>query len=260
MSHIPLLACFFCRQNPSHRAAIPLPVSLSLRGLLPQGALDLRRAVYIRHFRLSNGAVARTKVYAHRQRRSLLVTQVAVHTGSCQHECGRALPLVDTGAGNQPSSTDIDWHVSRQVVAGTQVYVWQGNTREAEIDGIRRPTVAVVFPVDAVSAAASGRAVITAIRTSLDGLHPVTMAVEDFEAASQLTPADLFAEHERAWTRLWQAGLEVEGRDAVAKTVNSSLYFLLSSLRDDVAQSVSPGGLASNGYNGHTFWDCETWM
>ena len=24
--------------------------------------------------------------------------------------------------------------------------------------------------------------------------------------------------------------------------------------------SLSPGGLASNAYNGHTFWDCETWM
>jgi len=30
--------------------------------------------------------------------------------------------------------------------------------------------------------------------------------------------------------------------------------------RDDWPYSLSPGGLASNGYNGHTFWDCETWM
>jgi len=42
--------------------------------------------------------------------------------------------------------------------------------------------------------------------------------------------------------------------------VNTSLYYLLSSVRHDVVHSLSPGGLASNGYNGHTFWDCETWM
>jgi len=46
----------------------------------------------------------------------------------------------------------------------------------------------------------------------------------------------------------------------VAKAVNSSLYYILSSLREDRQFSLSPGGLASNAYNGHVFWDAETWM
>merc|ERR1712226_1193038 len=45
-----------------------------------------------------------------------------------------------------------------------------------------------------------------------------------------------------------------------AVALNSSLYAILSSIRaDGPAFSISPGGL-TNGYNGHVFWDCETWM
>ncbi len=51
------------------------------------------------------------------------------------------------------------------------------------------------------------------------------------------------------------------GADLLLKQATySSLYYLLSSVRSDWPYSLSPGGLASNGYNGHSFWDCETWM
>lgn len=29
---------------------------------------------------------------------------------------------------------------------------------------------------------------------------------------------------------------------------------------DDVTYSTSPGGLSTQSYHGHTFWDVETWM
>jgi len=29
---------------------------------------------------------------------------------------------------------------------------------------------------------------------------------------------------------------------------------------DDVFEGLSPGGLSTNGYKGHSFWDMETWM
>ena len=31
-------------------------------------------------------------------------------------------------------------------------------------------------------------------------------------------------------------------------------------MREDTPFSLSPGGLPSNAYLGHAFWDCETWM
>ena len=209
----------------------------------------------MRQFTLSDGTMARTKVYAHRRRRSLLVTQIIP-----SNTTSTSLPLVNTGAGGHPISADVDWNVTQQTVRGTQVHVWHGQTKEAEVTGGVRPTIAVIFPVDAVAVARKALAVVTAVRTSLDGPDPVAMALADYEAATQLSPDALYAEHEEEWSSLWESGVEVRGRIDVARAINSSLYFLLSSLRADVAHSVSPGGLASNGYNGHTFWDCETWM
>ena len=46
----------------------------------------------------------------------------------------------------------------------------------------------------------------------------------------------------------------------LATDVNASEFYLWSSTRDGVDWSVSPAGLSSNGYDGHIFWDAETWM
>ena len=46
----------------------------------------------------------------------------------------------------------------------------------------------------------------------------------------------------------------------LATAVNASEFYLWSSTRDGVDWSISPAGLSSNGYDGHLFWDAETWM
>lgn len=56
------------------------------------------------------------------------------------------------------------------------------------------------------------------------------------------------------------SGFEISGDLNLAQVVNASLYYILSSIRSDWDFSLSPGGLASNSYNGHVFWDAETWM
>lgn len=75
---------------------------------------------------------------------------------------------------------------------------------------------------------------------------------------------NLYESHIQAWKSIWdQAGIEIQGTPDILplqQTTNTSLYWILSSIRDDWPWSLSPGSLASNGYNGHTFWDCETWM
>lgn len=73
----------------------------------------------------------------------------------------------------------------------------------------------------------------------------------------------LIEDHIRAWNDIWNgAGIELEGERAqrLQQVTNTSLYWILSSVRQDWPWSLSPGSLASNGYNGHTFWDTETWM
>ncbi|MBW0009200.1 MAG: hypothetical protein JO063_03625, partial [Pseudonocardiales bacterium] len=42
--------------------------------------------------------------------------------------------------------------------------------------------------------------------------------------------------------------------------VNASEFYLWSSVAPGINLSISPAGLSSNGYNGHIFWDADTWM
>jgi hypothetical protein len=152
------------------------------------------------------------------------------------------------------------------------VLVWEGVTLEAENDtatnaAVRPPpraltNVTVILPAQTRSVSVMGAgavgatSLICAVRTSLECADPTQQALADWEAARALSPQALFAEHTAEWATVWQAGFEVAGRPDVAAAVNASLYYLLSSVRPDTTHSLSPGGLASNGYNGHTFWDC----
>lgn len=97
------------------------------------------------------------------------------------------------------------------------------------------------------------------IRTTIEAADPPGAALADLQAAV-VQATQLQGEHVAAWAALWQAGVEIAGRDDVAMAVNASLYYIISSVREDRTFSLSPGGLASNAYSGHTFWDCETWM
>ena len=61
----------------------------------------------------------------------------------------------------------------------------------------------------------------------------------------------------QAWSAVWQGGIEIEGNTTIAASVNSSLYYILSAVRADWPYGLSPGGLARDDYEGHSFWDCE---
>ena len=63
-----------------------------------------------------------------------------------------------------------------------------------------------------------------------------------------------------AWAALWNGRIDVVGNNSLATDVNASEFYLWSSTRAGVDWSVSPAGLSSNGYDGHIFWDAETWM
>jgi trehalose/maltose hydrolase-like predicted phosphorylase len=68
------------------------------------------------------------------------------------------------------------------------------------------------------------------------------------------------AENAGAWQALWAGHIDVLGNPALATEVNASEFYLWSSTRDGTDASIPPGGLSSNDYNGHIFWDAETWM
>jgi trehalose/maltose hydrolase-like predicted phosphorylase len=78
-------------------------------------------------------------------------------------------------------------------------------------------------------------------------------------AAAAAWPA-LVRENNAAWAKLWRGRIDITGNRSLAAMVNASEFYLWSSTRAGVDWSISPAGLSSNGYNGHIFWDAETWM
>jgi len=67
-------------------------------------------------------------------------------------------------------------------------------------------------------------------------------------------------EHERAWDRLWETDIEIEGDPEIQQFARAALFYLWSTVCGDGRWSIAPMGLSSNAYNGHIFWDAELWM
>lgn len=94
---------------------------------------------------------------------------------------------------------------------------------------------------------------------------------QSLHVSASAVPMDaLAAEHSSAWAGLRSAGIEVMPNSSsaeavrramdVASHINSSTYYLLSSVRDDHYAGISPGGIASASYQGAVFMDMDMWM
>ena len=68
------------------------------------------------------------------------------------------------------------------------------------------------------------------------------------------------AANDAAWSGLWSSDISIPGDAAMTAQIHAATFYLLASMRQGVTWSTSPGGLSSDGYNGHVFWDMETWM
>lgn len=70
----------------------------------------------------------------------------------------------------------------------------------------------------------------------------------------------LIERHTAQWEELWQSDIEIEGDDQAQQDIHSMIYHLYSFVREGSALSISPMGLSGLGYNGHIFWDADTWI
>ena len=67
--------------------------------------------------------------------------------------------------------------------------------------------------------------------------------------------------HIKAWNKLWESDIIIEGCPEDQRDVRLALYNLYSFQRAGSRLSIPPMGLStSTGYNGHVFWDSELWM
>jgi beta-phosphoglucomutase len=88
--------------------------------------------------------------------------------------------------------------------------------------------------------------------------RPVDLAALDGVA----TGFDAIAERQRAAAgQLWDhAGLAITGDDALAAALRFNLFQLHQSASRDPHHSIGAKGLTGEGYEGHYFWDAETFM
>lgn len=70
----------------------------------------------------------------------------------------------------------------------------------------------------------------------------------------------LLARHLSQWDELWESDILVEGDAQAQQDIHSMIYHLYSFVREGSALSISPMGLSGSGYNGHIFWDADTWI
>lgn len=278
--------------SPSHRARIPATFAIQIDNTEAAGTLlDLREGTYYRRgvFTDGSGGWYELRWYAHMGRKHLYVMELDVYLPPNTDQ----ITLNFTNNIGAPSE-DINFKYSQATIDGISISVECGDTTIPETSESLVTSVCVAYtpvpnslvvsrPKGSVGEVVSTKTFITSAYTSLDTAGD-TSAVRDgcikeitggiqsqkfldyFSEApktkSQLT--FLREEHAKAWATLWESGIEVMGsetsaRQDVSVAINASLFAVLSSVRADWPYGLAPGGL-TNYYNGHSFWDTETWM
>ncbi|WP_051837846.1 ricin-type beta-trefoil lectin domain protein [Streptomyces sp. NRRL WC-3742] len=145
-------------------------------------------------------------------------------------------------------------------------------TSVLRVDGATVPTTAVdgavgqraSFPVTAGRTYEVTKFV--GVASSVDTDRPLTDASPQQAAGDAASAAaasgyqQALTANRDAWAGLWQSTVSVPGDTEMTATIHAAMFYLLASMRSDTTWSTGPGGLSSNGYNGHVFWDMETWM
>jgi trehalose/maltose hydrolase-like predicted phosphorylase len=98
------------------------------------------------------------------------------------------------------------------------------------------------------------------IDTALTSAEPEKSAVATSQDAAQQGWSGLLSGHAAAWADLWRSDIVLPDRPDLQAWIRSGLYGLLSNIRQDEDDSISPVGLTSDNYAGLIFWDAETWM
>jgi hypothetical protein len=258
--------------DPSHRARVPNLINFSIRsGRISDSALDVERGIYFRRTVVQENIVLEQRWYAHRKFRNLLV-----------YELYPVQPLqkpvsicLDQNYGKP--STDILFKQRNT----TSYNSWLGTTQIPETQSYSLTGVIVVYSNASLCFDLQNTkfTYLVVTNTTLDANIPLDLLLSGTvpnyakykflsEVPSTLYNSipfgnSLLDSHITEWANVWRSGIEVETVDdnhLLPRSINTSLYYILGSIRQDWEYSLSPGSLSSDDYHGHVFWDCETWM
>jgi trehalose/maltose hydrolase-like predicted phosphorylase len=250
-------------------------------------ALDLERGVYLTRHNISVGAghnisvgaesgsssqaLVEERVYAHLLSPSLLVQEIYVDNS---HGTKGVSVSVQTHSNTATGDMQISQlktesrrnHQRNAVGSNSTTRDIIGVCNSPELKGTQPTEVAMVSTVldskKLTVGAGESRTwyVISALTTTLNcsstnRTAEMIQSARSIHQAATASQSSLLESHTAAWVKRWDRGrVEVEGDLPLAQSVNASLYFLLSSMREDWKYGISPGGLAHPDYFGHVFW------
>ena len=269
----------------SHRARIPSIFNVEVQAVAAtNGALSIiGAALNLRHGKFSNrtalhvpnvcSALIEHTVYAHRSRMNVMVMELKVFNlvvlGKNSSSCAITFSSYETVTFD--TTPDLQFNTTtHQDSTGAKITTAAGRTNVAEVENyVNRTSVGIAWDTVPERVVLTDNGTLrwlavarSSIEDELAGQNPahVAAATSMLMQVRAVPATKLAAEHSAAWATLWQSGIAVTGNLTVARAVNASLYYILSSIRDDFPLGLSPGGLATNSYDGRSFWDTETWM
>ena len=97
---------------------------------------------------------------------------------------------------------------------------------------------------------------------ALRGGDDETLRAETKKSCREAPDFDTLAEEQRAFLdTFWDnAFLEIRGDDALLQGLRFNLFHLLQAAGRDGARNIAAKGLTGEGYEGHTFWDTESYI
>lgn len=264
-------------RGESHRARIPSMnnIRLDRTGLeiLEEGfGLDVGNGTFFERFSTADFTVVQ-RTFAHRFYHKVIVTQIDIKTNS-PGALFNLKPVLNSG----DVSTDLNLDPQENFVSASEISAVSqcGQTKLIEDPKYQANASSICLISTTLPSSISGNksqvfTFFTSYDVSFDG------AANDFEKVAALVANGddeaVLSSHTEAWAQVWQDGrIEIGGNVKLAKLMYGCLYYLLSSLpivqgtNSPVGQfyGLSPGGLAYGDYlmdyQGHSFWDTETWM
>ena len=198
--------------------------------------------------------------FAHQTYRGLLVYQVSVDnlsTNQIQFQVENNFEYKNT---TDFSFSQLSSNIEGVLLINGSIVQQETNYSQEIILSLCTPSLPVTITIP--SSSYRTFYYLTTIRTNLDGdsQSPWLDVSVDY-LTYQYEETRLYHFHVESWANLWRkGGISIGGNLYLSQVVNTSQYWILSSIRSDWEWGLSPGSLASNGYNGHSFWDTETWM
>lgn len=224
-------------------------------------SLDVGRGMYVEEY-ISEDIRVEMSMYAHQWLNRLLITEISVVNN------GSVPVYLNLSQNLGPPSDDVTFQtVDRHDL--NEFRMENGTTNVPEFDTVdRRDLVALSTLVpDSITVEAGGN-VRYLFQTCVES--KLKDSTESFQQGiNYFFNGTLRSSHEEKWEYIWRKGrIDVDSNVKINRINYAALYYLLSEVPRDGSKGtftgISPGGLAHGAlhkdYQGHVFWDQETWM